>query len=126
MTGRRRARLALFVLGVIEVAPCAHAHGGPDFHEREWVLKLGVPIGGSFASDDGVSVVTGIEANCGMMGYSGFWAGGYSDAHWSVGREAVRMSVGPMVGWGFIGFDGGYLLASDEQGLRQTLPASAF
>ena len=125
--GRRPARLALLVLAVVAVAPCARAHGGPDLHEREWVLKLGVvPLGVSFGSNETSSFVAGVEANCGMMGYSGFWAGAYGDAHWTGARERLRLSAGPMLGWGFLGFDGGNVLASDEQGLRHGFVARPF
>ena len=124
--GWRCARLVLPVLAACALAPCAQAHGGPDIHEREWVVKLGLPIGGSFATNEVWSFVTGVEANCGMMGYSGFWAGGYGDALWSVSRDRVRLSVGPMLGWGPFGFDGGYLLAGDAQGLRHGFVARPF
>jgi hypothetical protein len=114
-----------WVLCVVSALPgSASAHDGLDFHERQWVLKLGVPLAASLSPQH--SFVSGVEANCGWLDDDGLWFGGYVDGHWSFSAEQARFSLGPMAGWGPFGIDGGYLLALDDRGLHQGIALRPF
>jgi hypothetical protein len=43
-------------------------------------------------------------------GYTPSAAGGYVDALWDVGPDALRVSAGPGMAWWFVGIDGGAVL----------------
>jgi hypothetical protein len=100
---QRRACSCSALLALCAFSNRAEAHIWlPELHEGQWVLKLGVPVAGSFGAYNRLdSFVSGVEANCGRMDPRSFaWIGGYVDAHWSFSDEQARFSMGPMVGWG--------------------------
>lgn len=49
------------------------------------------------------------------------WVGGYVDALWDSGPGALRASVGPEIGWRFVGVDLGYVLQAGPQGAHHGL-----
>jgi hypothetical protein len=44
-----------------------------------------------------------------------YWIGGYADAVHDFGANTTRFSIGPEIGYGLFGLDGGYLFEAGEQ-----------
>jgi hypothetical protein len=126
---QRWACACAVLLALCALSGHARAHFWfPDLHEGQWVLKLGVPVAGSFGPYNRLNrFVSGVELNCGRLDPDSVaWLGGYVDAHWNFTDEQARFSIGPMVGWAMFGLDAGYLLAHDEYGARHGLAVRPF
>ncbi|MFH1621447.1 MAG: hypothetical protein ABIB04_05200 [Patescibacteria group bacterium] len=74
----------------------------------------GASIGSGWNMDDerGLAFGAEISATYFFGGFAGFgpWTGGYLNMLYDTGTESTRSSVGPEIGWGPVGMDGGYVL----------------
>ncbi len=106
-SGRRRAAAAAF-LAAVSTAPSALADGFPKIYDS-WFLPVGVS--GAYAihkqASDGFA--GGLELS--LVHDSEFsWQGAYVDLVRDFAADRTRVSLGPEIGVGFLGIDGGYLL----------------
>lgn len=75
-------------------------------------LPIGATAAGAYRSDDTSGLALGGEASLvslGAVGPPGTWLGGYADARWDFGADALLHSVGPQFGIAMLGLDLGYL-----------------
>jgi len=59
---------------------------------------------------DGPELSVGGEVSFAHLSEDLFWTGGYLDGVYSTRSDEWRMSVGPEIGFGFLGLDAGYVL----------------
>ncbi|MGZ5969463.1 MAG: hypothetical protein ACXWP4_17445 [Polyangiales bacterium] len=83
-------------------------HRTPDSLETAWYASPGVDIGIATGRSAKTSVVLG-----GELSFVRFpigertWIGGYVDGLRDFGKDRTRFSLGPEIGWGVLGLDGG-------------------
>lgn len=77
-------------------------------------VSPGVSISSGWGKDGEHSVALGTEFSALYFhgGFAGFgtWTGGYLDVLYDTGTKGIRSSIGPEIGWGPFGIDGGYVL----------------
>lgn len=127
---KRLLLLITSVMCVVAVAPTsAHADFNPFYPDKTsdadvreyagWYLPLGVVLGLPVSSrgvldDRDLDPLIGIETSLVRLGAFGpkvrqaGWLGVYADALWDFGTDSGRVSIGPELGWGIVGIDGGY------------------
>jgi hypothetical protein len=110
MTTRR-----LLVAGAFAaiVAAPASARADLDFTDALY-LPIGLNLGGSLNGSLPNGFVLGGEISAAYLHHSIAWWGGYADVLHDFGVKATRISVGPEVGWGPVGLDGGFLLEARD------------
>jgi hypothetical protein len=128
----RRAQALLGVVLSLSNAPAeAFAKSAaPAPSPHAWTMPVGFASGWSIHRHAGDGVYLGFEASVVRTETrSLFWLGGYADAVHDFANGATRMTVGPELGLGPVGLDGGYLLelapAGHRQGFAARLIASA-
>ncbi len=91
----------------------AHADS-PWTIARGWYVSPGLPFALS-VRDGQAGLATGVEVS--VAGYEtigrpghGWWTGLYADALRDAGSSSSRLSMGPELGRGVLGVDGGYVL----------------
>jgi hypothetical protein len=97
-----------------------------DDHHRGLVtgafLMLGPSLAWSFDRATGSGGGLGAEASLAQVNEELFWFGAYVDAQYAFAAGEARVSVGPEIGFSFLGIDGGYLLAAGgEHGTQHGL-----
>src|SRR5262245_3889649 len=100
------------VLAVVASPARASAHGLPD--ANIW-MPVGLSTGYSLHDSGPNGALLGPELSLVHITNSSFWYGGYADFVWDLGSDRQRLSVGPEVGFGFFGIDGGYVLEQGEK-----------
>lgn len=129
---RRRAQALMGVVLSLSNAPAETfakaAVPAPSPHA--WTMPVGFASGWSVHRHASDGVYLGFEASVVRTETRTlFWLGGYADAVHDFANGATRMTVGPELGLGPIGVDGGYLLelapAGHRQGFAARLVASA-
>jgi hypothetical protein len=98
----------LALLAALLLAGHAGAHGRPKLPSRAVYISPGLTFGGTYSFDLSTRPMLGGEVSAYYWRdgrYIGLFAEGLYD--WS--RSAARITVGPELGWGFVGLDGGYL-----------------
>ncbi len=91
------------------VAPPIAADAGPPVPQG-WTLLFGANGGYSMHPEHGNGAVLGAEVSAPYLAKSGLWFGAYADALHDFGPRRQRLSLGPELGFGFFGVDGGPLL----------------
>jgi hypothetical protein len=77
-----------------------------------WRLSPGLVFGPTWQGDEPAYIHGGVELS--VVHFSdrtGIWYGGYADALYSADHS--RLSVGPELGWGYVGIDSGLLVRDD-------------
>jgi hypothetical protein len=129
---RRRAQAILNVVLALSNAPpvtfAKAAEPAPAPHA--WTVPVGLASGWSIHRHANDGAYLGLEASVVRTETRTlFWLGGYADAVHDFANGATRMTVGPELGLGPVGLDGGYLLelapAGHRQGFAARLVASA-
>ncbi|MBW2261049.1 MAG: hypothetical protein JRG91_03670 [Deltaproteobacteria bacterium] len=101
--------LVLAAASLVVLSCRAGADAGPKISSG-WYLPVGLTLGGSMHADRPNGFVLGAEVSAAHVDVdSGFWYGAYLDALWDFGPDALRFSLGPEIGVGVVGLDGGYL-----------------
>jgi hypothetical protein len=104
-----RSLIVVAVVSLVLLPARAGADAGPKIASG-WYLPVGLVLGGSAHADRPDGFVLGAEVSGAHVDVdSGFWYGGYLDALWDFGPDALRFSLGPEIGVGPVGLDGGYL-----------------
>jgi hypothetical protein len=121
----RRARAILRVTIALSAAPeNAFRAAPPEAPPPPKRLPSGtfLPIGVATGySSYGRGAFVGVEASLVHAWPSLFWLGGYADALYDFGRGHARATIGPEIGAGFFGLDGGLLLERVDGQLRKGL-----
>ena len=105
----RRKLLLLVALSIVVLPGRAGADAGPKIASG-WYVPVGLTLAGSVHPDRPDGFVLGAEVSAAHIDMdSGFWYGAYLDALWDFGPDALRFSLGPEIGVGPVGLDGGYL-----------------
>ena len=129
---RRRAEALLgVVLALSNAPPDTFAKAAePAASPHAWTMPVGVASGWSIHRNAGDGAYLGLEASVVRTETRTLvWFGGYADGAHDFANRATRSSVGPELGVGPVGLDGGYLLelapAGHRQGFAVRLVASA-
>lgn len=122
---RAMAVACLPALAVLSATRGARADMASSFQPGLY-LPVGMNIGTSLPSlhrDLPPGVLVGAEVS--LVDWDDVlprgWVGGYVDALWDSGAGALRASVGPEIGWRFVGVDLGYVLQAGPQGAHHGL-----
>lgn len=114
----RAVAAALIAAGLLcGSAAAARADAGPK-PQTGWYLPVGLTMGLSIHRE-GISngYFLGMEASyVYLSALNLFWAGAYVDALADFGATSGRFTIGPEIGFGLFGIDGGYLLNVDNDG----------
>ncbi len=111
MTDRSVQGLVVVVAAgwILALPGSAAADAGPKIASG-WYVPVGIVLAGSAHPDRPDGFALGAEASAVHLNVdSGFWYGGYLDALWDFGPDALRFSLGPEIGVGPVGIDGGYM-----------------
>jgi hypothetical protein len=101
--------LVLTAASLVAMSGRAGADAGPKISSG-WYVPVGLNLGGSMYADRPDGFVLGAEVSAAHIDVdSGFWYGAYLDALWDFGPDAFRFGLGPEIGIGVVGLDGGYL-----------------
>jgi hypothetical protein len=109
------AASALALLAVALAPRDARADAGPHFNTGVF-FPVGVNVGYSANPGQPNGFVFGGEASVVYFDRGLVWFGAYGDALRDFGKDETRFSVGPEIGLGPLGFDGGYLAAVKNGG----------
>jgi hypothetical protein len=87
----------------------------PEYRERRAGLSgtfalVGANVAATFGRASGDGAGLGAEASIVSLSEEMLWAGGYLDATFATEPEELRLSIGPELGFSFIGIDTGYVL----------------
>ena len=105
----RGRALVLATACLVALPGRALADAGPKIASG-WYVPVGLVLAGSAHEDRPDGFVLGAEVSGAHLDVDpGFWYGGYLDALWDFGPDALRFSLGPEIGVGPVGLDGGYL-----------------
>ena len=89
-----------------------------------WTIPEGLATGWSVHRHAGDGAYLGLEVSVVRTETRTlFWIGGYADVVHDFANGATRMTVGPELGLGPVGFDGGYLLEVAHGGYREGVAA---
>ena len=119
---RRRAQAVLgVVLALSNAPPEAFAKATtPAPSPHAWTIPYGFASGWSIHRGASDGVYLGIETSVVRTETRTlFWIGGYGDIVRDFANGVTRMTVGPEVGLGPVGLDGGYLMEVLDTGHRQ-------
>ncbi len=101
--------LVLATCWLLALPRLAAADAGPKISSG-WYLPVGLNLGGAVHADRPDGFLLGAEVSAAHVDVdSGFWYGAYLDALWDFGPDALRFGLGPEIGVGLVGIDGGYL-----------------
>lgn len=93
----------------------------PLFGTFEGTYALGgISTGVTFAP---AGFVLGAELSLVRQTQEFAWFGAYVDGVYDFGRDQIRFSMGPELGWSAFGLDAGYLLALDDVGAHSGITA---
>jgi hypothetical protein len=99
----------LVTAGLVAAPSWAHADAFPHLAPG-WYLPVGVNVGVAVQEGGGEGFVLGGEASIVHIDFSTWlWYGAYVDTVGDFGRDSMRLSFGPELGCGPVGFDVGYL-----------------
>jgi hypothetical protein len=109
----RHLAMAISALALSMGAPRRAASDAMPPAAPGWYVPVGINLGGSLHHDvpggfllgGEVSVVNRNQAS------QAVWVGGYADGLWDFGADHARISIGPEIGYGPLGFDLGYVAA---------------
>ncbi|MBI5537227.1 MAG: hypothetical protein HY898_31185 [Deltaproteobacteria bacterium] len=90
----------------------AQVEGGPKFPVQGWYLPVGLNVGGAFHHESR-GMILGAETSVAYY-RRGWWMGVYTDVLRDFGNDRTRWSVGPELGFSFVGIDGGFLTQLGE------------
>jgi len=94
-----------------ERPPDGEARGaGGTMQPKGAFVLAGAHLSLAFGRAEGPEVGLGGEVSFAHLREDLFWTGGYLDGTYSTRSDEWRMSVGPEIGFGFLGLDAGYLL----------------
>ena len=86
----------------------ALADVGPHLRSG-WYLPIGLNLGAAIHPELEHGFLLGGEVSAAFLFTdTGLWSGFYADALWDFGPDSFRFSLGPEMGWGFLGLDVGY------------------
>ena len=109
--------IVIFVLALFAppLAAPAQADAGPKLPDRALYISPGLVLGGSSTLDVGTGFMLGGELSVfywlhPRIKFVPNYTGLVVDALFDWKRDAMRMMIGPEIGWAPIGIDGGYLL----------------
>jgi hypothetical protein len=114
----------LFVGSALAATP-AFADAGPKLPTRAIYLNPGLTFGGSYTIDSGTRVILGAEVSL-LYWHHGAYIGVVADGLYDWRRGGGRTMLGPMIGWGPFGIDGGYLLDAPYTGVYHGGAVRAF
>jgi hypothetical protein len=114
----------LLVASTLDAAP-VHADAGPKLPTRAFYLSPGLTFGGSYTIDSGTHVILGGEVSM-LYWHRGVYVGFVADGLYDWRRGGGRTMLGPMIGWGPVGIDGGYLLDAPYSGVYHGGAVRAF
>lgn len=105
--------------GLAAAQTCYDGHPRPAWIPTGVYAPFGVTLGVGLhgdSVDDGL--VLGLEQSLVTFldDEASYWLGAYVDAVRDFGSDNFRFSIGPEGGYKFFGFDGGYVLAVDDDG----------
>lgn len=89
-----------------------------------WHLLGGLDTGGSFGSPGGGGYL-GLELSISRLKQRA-WYGVFADAAYDFGHEATTLYIGPELGYGFVGFDGGFAYRIPNSGENDFGPHGRF
>jgi hypothetical protein len=99
--------LALAVLAAGLAARPSHADAIGFGPPQGWFVPVGVNVGLALLSQGAKGALLGVEGSVVHLDRSVVWWGGYADALFETNQVTGRFSIGPEVGWAFVGVDGG-------------------
>jgi hypothetical protein len=109
MTMLRRCSLtSLPLLAALLLAGRAGADAGPKLPRRAVYISPGLAFGGTYSFDLSTRPMLGGEVSA-FYWHDGPYVGLFVEGLYDWSRSAARITVGPELGWGFVGLDGGYL-----------------
>jgi hypothetical protein len=94
-----------------DVSPRGEGRREGTMAPRGWFGMVGANFAFNFSREPGSGFAFGAEGSVARITPELFWAGAYLDALFAVEAEELRLSIGPELGYGFAGFDVGYVLA---------------
>ncbi len=102
--------------GLVAAAAClawSATASASGFDIEGWYLLAGAPLGASWAEGDPLKFTAGAELSVAKLSGDALWYGAYADVVLNAGH--TRFSMGPELGWAFLGLDGGVLLRDDGE-----------
>lgn len=83
-------------------------------YKPSWYV-MGGATGGAVFRNKGPSGFAGLEASV-VRSHQGYWIGMYTDGVYDFGLRGPILSIGPELGYGFVGLDGGLGLRWNADG----------
>ena len=108
-------RCALVILALALSSKTARALHSDFKLTDKYYVPTGFNLGVAMAPERPVGLILGGEMSLVYLHKSLLWTGAYTDLVYDFGNDARRFSIGPEVGCGFFGLDGGYLVSSREE-----------
>jgi hypothetical protein len=118
----RRPTSGTFVMVALLVCAAVEARAGKvepeDTEIGGWWVPVGINLGLSAHEDAANGTLIGAEASIvHVAGAEGAgWFGAYADVRYDTGPDAIRLSIGPELGYTIVGVDGGMLIDRDGGG----------